>query len=82
MRRCAPHALALTRLRASGCEFNRSDASHPAAQAKAHVVRKLGAVEERTTIDTTERFIDLSRGPGGPYCALFLADHGADGLLP
>jgi hypothetical protein len=50
----------LARLEGSGCEFNRNDAWHPAAQAKAHLVRKLEAVEKRTTVATTERFIELA----------------------
>jgi hypothetical protein len=50
----------LARLEASGCEFNRNDAWHPAAQARAHLLRKLEAVEKRTTIDSAERFIELA----------------------
>jgi hypothetical protein len=50
----------LARLEASGCEFNRNDAWHPAAQAKTHLLRKLEAVEKRTPVATTERFIELA----------------------
>lgn len=61
----------LARLEASSCEFNRNDAWHPAARAKTHMLRKLEAMEKRTTIDGTERFIELagtsSSMSGQPY---------------
>ena len=56
----------LARLEASGCEFNRNDAWHPAVQAKTHLLRKLEAVEKRTMVSTTERFIELAGTSSSP----------------
>lgn len=50
----------LARLEASGCEFNRNGSWHSAADAKAHLLRKLDYVQEKTTLTSTEQFITLA----------------------
>ena len=50
----------LNRLEASGCEFNRNDRWHSAAQARAHLQRKLDEVEKRAAVKTAEGFIYLA----------------------
>ncbi len=64
------HAL-LVSLGSSGCQFDRNGTWYPAAQAQAHLQRKLEAVEERGTLQSTEQFIDVaatrSSISGDPY---------------
>ena len=50
----------LNRLEASGCEFNRNDRWHSAAQARAHLQRKLDHVESKAAVKTAEGFIYLA----------------------
>jgi hypothetical protein len=50
----------LNRLEASGCEFNRNDRWHSAAQARAHLQRKLDFVESKAAVKTAEGFIQLA----------------------
>ena len=61
----------LSKLETSGCEFQRNGSWHPASEAKAHLVRKLEYVEKRTTLRSTEQFIELaatsSSSSGKPY---------------
>lgn len=61
----------LARLASSGCTFNRNGSWYPAPQAKAHLVRKLEAVEGRKAVESAEQFIDLlaskSSTSGKPY---------------
>lgn len=61
----------LARLEGSGCQFERNGSWHGGAAAKKHLLRKLDAVEDRTTISSTEQFIDLaaakSSSSGRPY---------------
>ena len=61
----------MSRLEASGCEFNRNGTWHPAAEAKSHLLRKLKYFEDRGAVQTTEQFIDMaassSSKSGQPY---------------
>ncbi|MGS5088840.1 DUF5329 family protein [Hydrogenophaga sp. A37] len=50
----------LNRLEASGCEFNRNDRWYSAAQARAHLQRKLDHVESKEAVKTAEGFIYLA----------------------
>jgi len=50
----------LNRLEASGCEFKRNDRWHSAAQARAHLQRKLDHVESKEAVKTAEGFIYLA----------------------
>jgi Family of unknown function (DUF5329) len=49
----------LDALAASGCEFNRNGTWHGAAEARTHLLRKLGELERRGTPASTEQFIEL-----------------------
>ena len=61
----------LDALQSSGCQFNRNDTWHSAAEAKDHILRKLEHIEGRHTIKNTEQFIELaaskSSSSGKPY---------------
>ncbi len=43
---------------ASRCEFSRNGAWHTGAEAQAHLLRKLDALEGRSLVQTTEHFIE------------------------
>ena len=47
----------LTRLETSACEFNRSGSWYAAAEAKAHLLRKLAYLEDKGLVQSTEQFI-------------------------
>jgi hypothetical protein len=61
----------MSRLEASGCEFNRNGTWHAAAEAKSHLLRKLKYLEDRGVVQSTEQFIELaastSSASGEPY---------------
>jgi hypothetical protein len=61
----------LGRLASSGCEFNRNGSWYPGADARAHLQRKLGYLEDKDAVPTTEKFIELgastSSSSGKPY---------------
>ena len=50
----------LSRLQASGCQFNRNGTWYSAPEAKGHLLRKLEYIEGRGTITSTEQFIELA----------------------
>ena len=61
----------LTRLQASGCQFNRNGSWYGGAEARTHLLRKLDAIEGRATVQSTEQFIQLAASgssvSGKPY---------------
>lgn len=61
----------MSRLEASGCEFNRNGTWHTATEAKSHLLRKLKYLEDRGMVQTAEQFIELaasgSSTTGQPY---------------
>ena len=61
----------LSRLEASGCQFQRNGSWYSGADAKKHLLRKLEAVEARGTLQNTEQFIALAASrssfSGKPY---------------
>jgi Family of unknown function (DUF5329) len=61
----------LERLETSGCEFNRNGTWYPAPEAKPHLQRKLGYLEDRSMVQTTEQFIERAASgssmSGQPY---------------
>lgn len=61
----------LSRLETSDCKFNRNGTWYSAAKAKAHMLVKLRYLENRTTLTSTEQFIELaatkSSVSGKPY---------------
>ena len=63
--------LLLGRLQASGCEFNRNGTWYSGADARDHLLLKLEYLENKTTVQSTERFIELaatrSSISGKPY---------------
>jgi Family of unknown function (DUF5329) len=50
----------LARMEASSCRFERNGSWHTPAEAKAHMLRKLAAVERRGSLSSTEQFIDVA----------------------
>ena len=61
----------MSRLEASGCEFNRNGTWHTAAEAKSHLLSKLKYLQDRGAVQTTEQFIELAASSssmtGQPY---------------
>ena len=61
----------LTRLQASGCEFNRNGTWYAGAEARAHLLKKLEALEGKHMVSTAEQFIErgaaTSSMSGKPY---------------
>ena len=61
----------LSKLQASGCQFNRNGSWYSGQEAKVHLLRKLEYFEGKTTIQSTEQFIQLaassSSSSGTPY---------------
>jgi hypothetical protein len=61
----------LSRLQTSGCQFDRNGSWYNTTEAKDHILRKLDYFEGKTTIQSTEQFIELaaskSSSSGKPY---------------
>ena len=61
----------LTRLQASGCEFNRNGSWYAGADARAHLLKKLEYLEGKDMVSTAEQFIErgasTSSMSGKPY---------------
>lgn len=61
----------LTRLQSSGCEFNRNGSWYAGAEARAHLLKKLAALEGKDLVQTAEQFIargaSTSSMSGKPY---------------
>jgi hypothetical protein len=61
----------LGRLESSHCEFNRNGGWYTGADAKSHLLSKLGYLERNTTLRSTEQFIEQaatsSSSSGKPY---------------
>lgn len=61
----------LARLQTSGCRFERNGSWHGSAKARKHLLDKLGVIERRGTIASTEQFVELaasrSSQSGKPY---------------
>ena len=61
----------LSRLESSGCAFSRNGNWYPAAEAKAHLLRKLAYLEEKGLVQTAEQFIERAASgssiSGEPY---------------
>lgn len=61
----------LTALANSGCQFDRNGSWYTAAEARDHILNKLDYIERRSTLQSTEQFIDLaaskSSSSGKPY---------------
>ena len=53
----------LSRLQASGCEFNRNGSWYSGADAKTHLLKKLDYLEGKDLVKTAEQFIE--RGASG-----------------
>jgi hypothetical protein len=64
-------ASVLTRLEASGCQFNRNGTWFSSVEARAHLQRKFDYVEQKTSAQSTEEYIALaatkSSLSGTPY---------------
>ena len=61
----------LTRLQASGCEFNRNGSWYAGAEARGHLLKKLDYLEGKDMVATAEQFIargaSTSSTSGKPY---------------
>ena len=62
----------MSKMSASGCQFERNGSWHEAADARTHLLRKLDYIEkQRETLASTEQFIELAASKssfsGKPY---------------
>ena len=61
----------MSRLEASGCEFNRNDTWYTSAEATSHLQRKAKHLDDKGTVESAEQFIELvasrSSVTGRPY---------------
>jgi len=61
----------MSKLEASGCEFNRNGTWYSNTEAKAHLLRKLKYLEDKGAVQSTEQFIELAASAssmsGQPY---------------
>ena len=61
----------LAKLETSGCDFQRNGQWYKASDAKAHLLRKLDYLEDKSLVATTEQFIEraasTSSRSGKPY---------------
>lgn len=61
----------LARLESSGCRFNRNGSWYPAAEAKAHLARKLEWLRDKGLVESAEQFFERagsgSSVSGQPY---------------
>ena len=61
----------MSKLEASGCEFNRNGTWHSGTEAKAHLLRKLKYLEDRAAVQSVEQFVELAASAssmsGQPY---------------
>jgi len=72
----------MSRLEASGCEFNRNGSWHTAAEAKSHLLRKLKYLDEREAVQTTEQFIELAASSSSMTGQPYLVRCGSDAAVP
>ena len=61
----------MSKLEASGCEFNRNGTWYAGTEAKSHLLRKLKYLEDRGMVRSAEQFIELAASgssmSGQPY---------------
>ena len=61
----------MSKLEASGCEFNRNGNWYSGAEARLHLLRKLKYFEDKGLVQSTEQFIELAASSssvtGKPY---------------
>lgn len=50
----------MARLQGSGCQFNRNGTWYTGTEAKDHLLRKLEYIEGKSTVQSTEQFIELA----------------------
>lgn len=75
----------LSKLQSSGCDFNRNGSWYSGAEAKVHLLRKLEFIERKSTVQSTEQFIELaaakSSSSGKPYQVKCGAEAAVDSQL-
>ena len=50
----------LAKLQASGCQFNRNGSWYSGSEARDHLLRKLEYLEDKSTVSSTEQFIEVA----------------------
>jgi hypothetical protein len=71
----------LSRLESSGCAFSRNGSWYSAAEAKAHLLRKLAYLEDRGLVQTTEDFIERVASASSVSSEPYLVKCGSDALV-
>jgi hypothetical protein len=72
----------MSRLEASGCEFNRNGTWHTATDAKSHLLLKLKYLEDRGAVQTTEQFIELAASSSSTTGQPYLVKCGSSAAVP
>ncbi len=72
----------LARLQSSGCEFNRNGSWHSGSNAKTHLLRKLEYLEKRTTLRSTEQFIELAASSSSSSGQTYQVRCGSGAAMP
>jgi hypothetical protein len=68
----------LSRLEASGCMFQRNGSWYPAAEAKAHLLRKLQYLDERGMVQSAEQFIARAASSSSTTGAAYFVQCGTE----
>jgi hypothetical protein len=72
----------LSRLAVSGCQFKRNGAWHTAAEAQAHLARKLEYLVDRGAVASAEQFIERAATRSSMSGQAYLVKCGADPAVP
>ncbi len=68
----------LSRLESSGCAFSRNGSWYSAAEARAHLLRKLAYLEDRGLVQTAEDFIERTASASSVSSEPYLVKCGND----
>ncbi len=72
----------LSKLEASGCEFNRNGNWYSAVEAKSHLLRKLKYLEDKGMVQSTEQFIELAASASSMTGESYLVRCGTGAPVP
>lgn len=72
----------MSKLEASGCEFNRNGNWYSSAEAKSHLLSKLKYLEDKGMVHSTEQFIELAAAASSMTGQAYLVRCGNDVPVP
>ena len=71
----------LKALQTSGCQFNRNGSWYSAAEAQAHLTKKLGYLEGKNLVKSAEDFISLGASTSSSSGKLYLVRCGSEAAI-